>query len=259
MPRHPSTSDYNGCRTPAIPRPRGAGNRARSPVASTRVDQTPVGDRRSRGRGRRARRSRPEPCDSALVRGWSRRPRPRRRPRPPRRPRRHHPPLPPRRPPPPATVEATCENTSTAEFRAMMATNGWVSWETQDQQIGARPFDALPERRARGRDRLPLGRRPEPRDRQRHRPRVVAHRPRERGRRDDEARVRTGLHAHRGTRGHLPRDAGAEGGRATPKAGEPTYLFGFDDVRWAATKADVTDYVKAPTEAELIARVESAP
>jgi hypothetical protein len=40
---------------------------------------------------------------------------------------------------------ATCETISTAEFQAMMAQNGWISWETQDEQIGARPFDRFPD------------------------------------------------------------------------------------------------------------------
>lgn len=38
----------------------------------------------------------------------------------------------------------TCESTSTVEFQAQMAQNGWIPWETQDAQIGARPFDLFP-------------------------------------------------------------------------------------------------------------------
>ncbi|SFS07472.1 hypothetical protein SAMN04487846_2242 [Microbacterium sp. cf046] len=48
------------------------------------------------------------------------------------------------------TVVATCETTSTDAFRAMMAANGWVSWETQGQLVGPRPFDGFPNGSPRG-------------------------------------------------------------------------------------------------------------
>lgn len=47
--------------------------------------------------------------------------------------------------PAPPLVEATCETTSTEEFQEMMAQIGWISWETQNAEIGARPFERFPE------------------------------------------------------------------------------------------------------------------
>ncbi|MFE1644789.1 hypothetical protein [Microbacterium sp. P01] len=46
--------------------------------------------------------------------------------------------------PPPQAITATCENTATPDFLALMAGNGWISAETQDAQSGARPFDRFP-------------------------------------------------------------------------------------------------------------------
>lgn len=43
----------------------------------------------------------------------------------------------------PAAV-VTCLTTSTTEFQQLMAQNGWISWETQDEEFGARPFDRFP-------------------------------------------------------------------------------------------------------------------
>lgn len=44
----------------------------------------------------------------------------------------------------PTPAAATCENTSTSEFQALARSNGWISWSTVDEPIGARPFDDFP-------------------------------------------------------------------------------------------------------------------
>ncbi|MGZ0710541.1 hypothetical protein ACWPKO_19605 (plasmid) [Coraliomargarita sp. W4R53] len=41
-------------------------------------------------------------------------------------------------------VVVSCDTISTEEFRAMMNESGFVSWETTNQQIGARPFASFP-------------------------------------------------------------------------------------------------------------------
>ena len=87
-----------------------------------------------------------------------------------------------------------------------------------------------------------------PRDRQHHRPGVVADRPRERGRGAwprSRPRATSASTPPRACTSRCP----ATKDTPTPKDTATTYLFGFDDVRWAVTKADVTAYVKAPTEA----------
>jgi len=147
---------------------------------------------------------------------------------------------------PPSAVEATCENTSTDLFRSMMAANGWVSWETQDQQIGARPFDGFPNGTPEGATVCRWGEGPEvatdnivdlawsPIDPESA---VAAM-----TRLEEEGFVR--INAPEGI--YLAM-TGPEGYTDAEGYGE-TYFFGFDDVRWAATKADVTAYVKAPAE-----------
>jgi hypothetical protein len=147
----------------------------------------------------------------------------------------------------PATVAATCENTSTDVFRSMMTTNGWVSWQTQDQQIGARPFDTFPNGSPAGAIVCRWGADPElatdnvidlawsPIDPESA---VAAM---------DELEEQ-GLVRIDAPEGIYLAMTGPEGFTDAEGYGE-TYLFGFDDVRWAATKADVTAYVKAPGEA----------
>jgi hypothetical protein len=148
---------------------------------------------------------------------------------------------------PPATVEATCENTSTDLFRSMMASNGWVSWETQDQQIGARPFEGFPNGTPDGAIVCRWGEGPalatdnvvdlawSPIDPESA---VAAM-----DKLEEEGFVR--LNAPEGI--YLAM-TGPEGFTDAEGYGQ-TYFFGFDDVRWAATKAEVTAYVKAPAEA----------
>ncbi|MEV8266215.1 hypothetical protein [Microbacterium sp. NPDC076911] len=46
--------------------------------------------------------------------------------------------------PTPTAISVTCATISTDEFHSIMAENGFVSWETTDEQIGAQPFDAFP-------------------------------------------------------------------------------------------------------------------
>ncbi len=148
---------------------------------------------------------------------------------------------------PPAAVAATCDNTATDLFRSMMATNAWVSWQTQDQQIGARPFDILPNGSPDGAIVCRWGADPNvatdnvidlawaPIDPENA---VAAMQKLE-----DQGFTRIeetdGVYlAKPGTPGYADADGWGE-----------TYYFGFADVRWAATKADVTNYVKAPDEA----------
>jgi hypothetical protein len=47
-------------------------------------------------------------------------------------------------PTPTPTAQPTCEELATAEFLAMTEESGSVSWQTQDEEIGARPFADFP-------------------------------------------------------------------------------------------------------------------
>jgi hypothetical protein len=129
----------------------------------------------------------------------------------------------------------------------MMAANGWVSWETQEQQIGARPFDVFPNGSPDGAIVCRWGEGPgaatdnnvdlawSPIDPESA---VAAM-----ARLEEEGYVR--IDAPESVYLAMP---GPEGYTDAEGYGE-TYFFGFDDVRWAATKAEVTAYVKAPGEA----------
>lgn len=147
---------------------------------------------------------------------------------------------------PPPTIIATCENTSTDVFRSMMATNGWVSWETQDSPIGARPFDDFPNGSPDGAIVCRWGADPDlatdnvidlawslidP---------------------ENAVAAIAKLEEEGFTRMDDP-DGVYLSVKAAPGAGDAegwgeTYFFGYDDVRWAYTKAAATDYVKAPGE-----------
>jgi hypothetical protein len=147
----------------------------------------------------------------------------------------------------PATTAATCENTSTDLFRSMMASNGWVSWETQDQQIGAAPFTGFPNGTPEGAIVCRWGADPNaatdniidlawtPIDPENA---VAAM-----AQLENEGYTR--IEEPEGIYLAMP----GEPGYADDDGWGPTYFFGFDDVRWAVTKADVTDYVKAPGDA----------
>ncbi len=54
-------------------------------------------------------------------------------------------PTPPATPTPsPTDMDATCENTTTEEFRALAEQQGWTAKNTTDDETGAKPFDAFP-------------------------------------------------------------------------------------------------------------------
>lgn len=146
--------------------------------------------------------------------------------------------------PPPVTT--TCEEVSTSVFRAMMSAKGWTSLQTQDEPVGARPFDvfsngapygaivcrwAADPRSASG-DSLDFA-----------------------WSRIDPENAVAGIQ-RLGEAGFTRVDA-PEGvylsstapGQATDAQGwGQTYLFTPRDVRWAPTRADVA-HVKAPTDA----------
>ena len=145
-------------------------------------------------------------------------------------------------------VPTTCDTTSTTEFQTISAGNGWISWETQDQQIGARPFDAFPNGTPEEAIVCRWGADPnlatdnvidlawsliDP---------------------ESAVAAMTKLEEQGFVRLEAPEGVyltvQAEAGSGDADGWGSTYLFGFDDVRWAATKADVKNYVKAPAEAD---------
>lgn len=148
---------------------------------------------------------------------------------------------------PPAVVAATCENTSTAAFRTMMAANGWVSWETQDQEIGVTPFDDFPNGRPEGALVCRWGADPNlatdnildlawaPIDPENA---VAAMQ-----RLEEQGFIRTE------TPDGVYLSVKGDPGWADDEGWGTTYYFGIEDVRWAATKAE-TQYVKAPSDPE---------
>lgn len=148
---------------------------------------------------------------------------------------------------PPAVVAATCDNTSTAAFRAMMASNGWISWETQNEAIGATPFDDFPNGRPEGAIVCRWGADPNlatddifdlawaPIDPENA---VAAMQKLE-----EQGFIRTE------TPDGVYLSVKGDPGWADDEGWGTTYYFGIEDVRWAITKAD-TQYVKAPTDPE---------
>ena len=149
--------------------------------------------------------------------------------------------------PTPLPTPATCETTSTAEFRAMVSQNGWISWETQDQTIGARPFDRFPEGAPVDQLICRWGESPDvptdnlidlawsPID-----PDAAAG--------AQQSLVAEGYERIDGAEGVYLAMRSADGWADAEGYGD-SYLFTDDDVRWAMTKADLA-YVKAPDEAE---------
>ncbi|MEU1970233.1 hypothetical protein ABZ477_01090 [Microbacterium sp. NPDC019599] len=130
---------------------------------------------------------------------------------------------------------ATCENTSTAEFQAMMAGNGWISWETQDEQIGARPFDSFPGGAPVDQLICRWGESPDiPTDNLID----LAWAPLtgDETLAGQEALVEAGY----------AREESVEGAWLTIPGGD-AYLFTGTDVRWAVTREDIA-YIKAPGE-----------
>ena len=127
-----------------------------------------------------------------------------------------------------------------------MASNGWVSWQTQDQATGARPFDAFPNGSPRGTIVCRWGSDPAAAT-----DNIVdiAWAPIDP---ENAVAAMQKLSEEGYTRTDAPEGVylsltGPEGYTDAEGWGE-TYYFTPDDVRWAATRADVT-YVKSPTEA----------
>jgi hypothetical protein len=147
----------------------------------------------------------------------------------------------------PTATAATCENTSTDAFRSMMASNGWVSWETQNQQIGATPFQGFPNGTPEGAIVCRWGADPNLATDNIIDLAWTAIGP------ENAVAAMAGLENQGYTRIEEPQGiylaVPGEPGYSDEDGWGPTYFFGFDDVGWAATKADVTDYVKAPGEA----------
>lgn len=147
---------------------------------------------------------------------------------------------------PPTTTVATCENTSTDAFRSMMASNAWVSWETQDQQVGARPFDLFPNGTPEDAIVCRWGESPDiptdniidlawtPIDPEN----AVA------AMAELENEGYTRIEEPDGIYLAMPGDPGYSDAEGWGQ----TFFFGFDYVGWAVTKADVTSYVKSPDE-----------
>lgn len=147
--------------------------------------------------------------------------------------------------PAPPAVLATCETTSTAEFQAMMAQNGWISWETQNEDIGARPFDRFPEGAPDGQIVCRWGVSPD----------LATDNVVDLAWSPIEPDAAASAQSYLLTEGYQRIDApegvyfaltGTDFHSDAEGYGE-TYLFTDDDVRWALTKADVA-YVKAPDE-----------
>jgi hypothetical protein len=128
----------------------------------------------------------------------------------------------------------------------MMAANAWMSWETQDAQIGARPFDVFPAGTPDGAIICRWGAAPEVAT---DNITDLAWTPVDA---DDAAAAMQALQAAGYTRIDAPEGtflaAESSPGYGDADGWGTTYLFTLDDVRWALTKADVTNYVKSPTE-----------
>ena len=145
-----------------------------------------------------------------------------------------------------AAVAATCQTTSTQEFQAMMAQNAWISWETQNEQIGARPFERFPDATPEGAIVCRWGESPDLAT-----DNLI-----------DLAWTPIGTDAATAAQqmlvaeGYQRVDAPEGVYLAMPATSGPgdsegfgdSYLFTADDVRWAMTKADLS-YIKAPDEA----------
>ena len=129
----------------------------------------------------------------------------------------------------------------------MMTQNGWISWETQDQTIGARPFDRFPDGPPGGQLVCRWGESPDiPTDN------IIdlAWSPIEAGAASGAQQTLAGEGYERleGPEGVYLALPGVDGWADAEGYGD-SYLFTEDDVRWAMTKADLA-YVKAPDESE---------
>jgi hypothetical protein len=150
--------------------------------------------------------------------------------------------------PTPSPAAADCDTITTAAFRQKMTSNGWVSWQTQDQAIGPRPFDTFPNGSPRGALVCRWGADPaaatdnvidiawapiDPENAVAAMQKLA-----------EQGYVRTdtpdGIYLSlTGPAGYTDAEGWGE-----------TYYFALSDVRWAATRADVAAYVKAPDEAD---------
>ncbi|KRA23701.1 hypothetical protein ASD65_04110 [Microbacterium sp. Root61] len=149
---------------------------------------------------------------------------------------------------PPAVVAATCENTSTAALRSAMASNGWISWETQDAEIGARPFDEFPNGSPEGAIVCRWGASP---DLATDNIIDLAWAPI-----DPENAVAAMLKLEEQSFIRIETPDGvymavrSDAGWADDEGWGTTYYFGIEDVRWGMSKAEVDGYIKAPTDAD---------
>lgn len=151
-------------------------------------------------------------------------------------------------PTPTATATATsvvvgCDTITTDAFHAAMLQTGWISWETQDDQVGSKPFALFPNGAPDGKIVCRWGLSPD----------VVS---------DNVYDLafafidpENAIAAEQGlaTRGFTRIDAPegiylaskSAGARADAEGWGSTYLFTTYDVRWAPTKADIA-YITAP-------------
>jgi len=145
-------------------------------------------------------------------------------------------------------AEVTCDDIATAVFLEKMASNGWVSWQTQDQAIGARPFEDFPNGSPPGAIVCRWGAGPE----------VATDNIIDLAWTPIDPENAVAAMQKLADQGYVRTDApdgvylsltGPEGYTDAQGWGE-TYYFTAYDVRWAATRADVDAYVKAPTESD---------
>lgn len=145
----------------------------------------------------------------------------------------------------PTPTATTCDDIATAAFQQQMTGNGWVSWQTQDQATGARPFDAFPNGSPRGTivcrwgadpaaatdDVIDIGWTPiDPENAVAAMQKLT-----------EQGYVRTD------TPEFIYLSLTGPAGYTDAAGWGETYAFGLDDVRWAATRADVDQFVKAPS------------
>ncbi|MET0736173.1 MAG: hypothetical protein ABWY55_11110 [Microbacterium sp.] len=143
------------------------------------------------------------------------------------------------------TIEPTCENTSTAEFRAMMASNSWVSWTLPRDGIGGSPFDVFPGGAPTGGITCRWGADPELAT---DNILDLAWAPigRAEATAAQEQLAAAGYERIEAPEGVYLAMKG-EAGWADAEGYAQSYLFTDDDVRWAMFKAELV-YVKAPDE-----------
>ncbi len=130
----------------------------------------------------------------------------------------------------------------------MMSSNGWISWETQDQLVGSQPFASFPNGPPSGQIICRWGADP---DLATDNIIDLAWSPID----PENAVAAIQMLTEQGfTRTDAPEGVylsltGPPGYTDAAGWGE-TYLFGMRDVRWAIMRQYVQDYVKAPTEAD---------